>query len=111
MSRRPRTPPRRSLAQLALAPLLGVALLGGLLPSCTVHEHTVGLGPNNLGEISVKQYYLFWGLFRLNNVDPERLAENATSYRIRTETAFTDFLLAPLLYPLLVSTRTVTVSR
>ena len=101
-------PRRRSRAARALAPLLGAALL---LPSCTVHEHTVGLGPNSLGETSVRQFYLFWGLFRLNDVDPERLAGDSTSYRIRTETAFTDFLLAPLLYPLLTSSRTVTVYR
>ena len=100
----PRMPRRRVAAALCMA----LALAS---PACTVHEHTVGLGPSGIGEDSVRQYFWFFGLFRLNEVDTERMADDLSSYRIRTETAFSDLLLMPILAPLTLTSRTVTVSR
>ncbi|MBK8980546.1 MAG: hypothetical protein IPM29_31980 [Planctomycetes bacterium] len=94
-----------------LAVVLGTLACGAALSACSIHEHTVGLGPTGVGTETARQYFFLFGLFRLNEVDTESLAEESTSYRIRTESAFTDFLLAPLLLPLTVTTRTVTVER
>lgn len=96
-----------------LRAVIATAVLGGAgaLSSCSVHEHTVGLGPNGIGTQSVRQYYLFFGWLRLNEVDTQRLAQDATSYRVRTEWSFVDFVLSPFLLPLTVTTRTVTVER
>ena len=95
------TPSTRRLCALALA--------GALLAGCMSHEHTVGLGPTGLGETSERQFYLLFGLVRFNEVDPQRMASDLTSYSIRSQYSFVDFLLAPLLLPLTVTTRTVTV--
>lgn len=99
----------RSLRRTLLhAVMLGVA--SGLC-GCSVHEHTVGLGPNELGSESHRQFYLFFGWLRLNDVDSQRLAADSTSYRITSEWSWIDALLSPLLLPLTVTTRTVTVER
>lgn len=99
---------RRSLAHLALTAALGV--VPGLC-GCATHEHTVGLGPNGVGEASARQFYWLFGWLRLNEVDSQRLAGELTSYRVTTSWSFTDFLLTPFLLPLAVTTRTVTVEK
>ncbi|MEY2713729.1 MAG: Bor protein [Planctomycetota bacterium] len=73
------------------------------------HKHVVGLGPTGLGEVSQRQYYLFFGLVNLSEVNVQNMAGNLTSYSIETERSFTDLLLMPLLLPVTVTTRTVTV--
>jgi hypothetical protein len=98
---------RRTAARLALTAVLGCAAAG--LGGCSIHEHTVGLGPNGIDEVSGRQYYLLFGLLRLNEVDSQRMAGNLTSYRVTTSWSFTDILLSPFLIFLTVSTRTVTV--
>ena len=81
------------------------------LQGCVWHEHTVGLGPSGVGSESKRQFYLFFGLLRLNEADSQRMTHDARSYRISSEFAFTDLLLTPFLLPLTVTTRTVTVER
>lgn len=76
---------------------------------CAAHEHVIGLGPTGLGETSVRQYYLFFGVIRLNEVNAQNLANSLTSYSVRSEFSMTDFLLMPLMLPLTVTSRTVTV--
>ena len=100
---------RRTAGRLLLPTLLcGVALN---LASCSIHTHTVGLGPSGIGSESARQLYILFGLMRLNEVDSQRMAEDLTSYRIVTEWSFVDILLAPLLLPFTVTSRTVTVER
>ena len=77
--------------------------------SCVAHEHIVGLGPTGIGQTTVRQYYIFFGLGRLNEVNAQNIANNLTSYTIETEFSFTDLLLFPLILPLTMSSRTVTV--
>lgn len=94
--------------------MLGIlAGLGLIAPStsCSVHEHRVGLGPTGQGEESKRAFYLFFGLFRLNEVDSQRMASGATSYAVRTERSFLDYVLAPLMLPFTITSRTVTVSK
>lgn len=101
---------RRGLApRLLLSAALCGAALG--LGACSIHTHTVGLGPNGVGSESARQFYLFFGLLRLNEVDSQRMAQDLTSYRIVTEWSIIDILISPVLLPFTVTSRTVTVER
>jgi len=82
-----------------------------LVPACDVHTHIIGSGPTGVGEESVRQYYIFFGLLQLNDVDVQRMAGDLTSYQITTKRAFTDYLLFPLLGWFTITSRTVTVQR
>ncbi len=104
--------PRRGRSRgLRAARWLAPIFLALLSSSCLLHHHVVGGGPNGLGSESIRQYYIFFGLLRLNEADSQRLTENATGYRVVTKYSFTDILLTPLLLPLTVTSRTVTVYR
>jgi hypothetical protein len=78
-------------------------------PGCVSHWHPVGLGATGTGEQTARQYYLFFGLVPLNTVESQRLANELTSYTIETRFGFVDLLLSPLLLPVTMTTRTVTV--
>ncbi|MEY2980734.1 MAG: hypothetical protein RL562_961 [Planctomycetota bacterium] len=104
VERRAMTRPIRPLLRCILAASTAL-ILGG----CSTHTHLVGLGPNGIAETSARQYWIFFGLLDLNEVDTQRLAGDLTSYRITTAWSFTDILLTPLLLPLTVTSRTVTV--
>ena len=80
-----------------------------LLTGCVSNEHVVGLGPTGIGETSARQYYLLFGLIRLNEVNVQRMATDLTSYSIESEYSLTDLLLFPLLLPFTMTSRTVTV--
>ena len=97
-----RSAPRRRTTLLALVLLLAPS-------SCFVHEHRVGLGPVGIDTASARQYYLFFGLVRLNEVDAQRLALGKTSFSVRTGFTFWDLVLAPFLLPFTMSSRGVTV--
>lgn len=86
-----------------------LAFAAATTAGCAAHEHVIGLGPTGLAETTVRQYYLFFGLVRLNEVNPQNLANSLTSYSIRSEFSFTDLLLMPFMLPLTVTSRTVTV--
>ena len=76
---------------------------------CTAHRHSIGLGPTGSGVAVERQYYFLFGLIRINEVDPARLAGDLTSYAIETKFSLVDILLTPILLPLTVTSRTVTV--
>jgi hypothetical protein len=94
----------RSVAKPFFATALLLAAAG-----CMSHQHTVGLGPTGSGETVTRQYYVLFGLIQANDVDPQRLADGLTSYAVDTRFGFVDILLAPLLAPLTLTSRTVTV--
>lgn len=58
----------------------------------------------------MRQFYMFFGFLRLNQVEPQRYTANLSSYDIVTEFSFIDLVLSPLLLPLTVTSRTVVVS-
>ncbi|HLU38434.1 MAG TPA: hypothetical protein VK081_03560 [Planctomycetota bacterium] len=94
----------KRLVRICLALLL-------LCPSaCLAHEHRVGVGPLGTGSAVARQYYLLFGLVRLNEVDSQRLALDRTSFAVRTSFSFWDFVLAPVLLPLTICSRTVVVT-
>jgi hypothetical protein len=81
------------------------------LTACQTHTHRVGTGPLGAGSESNRQFYALFGLVRISEADSQRLAKDSTGYEIVTEFSFLDMLLAPLLLPLTMTTRTVTVNR
>jgi hypothetical protein len=89
--------------------IAGVLTASLLLGGCVTHQHTVGLGPTGTGESSARQYYIFFGLMQLNEVNVQRMSSDLTSYSIDTRFAFSDLLFSPFLLPFTVTSRTVTV--
>lgn len=71
--------------------------------------HNVGLGATGSEEQVTRQYYWLFGFVEFNDVDAQRMAGELTSYTIETEYGFVDFILTPLLLPLLATSRTVIV--
>ena len=90
---------------------LAPAVLCLALNGCMFHHHRIGTGPTGTGSTSARQYYLGFGLMRLNEIDSQRFTEDAVSYDISSEFTLTDFLFTTFLWPLTVVTRTVTVDR
>ena len=89
--------------------LLAVLLLA-LLCSCVGHTHVVGVGPTGVGSDSVRQYYLFFGLMPLNEVNAQRLTGDLAGYEIHSGYGAMDILLSPLLFFVTGTSRTVTVN-
>ena len=52
---------------------------------------------------------MLFGLFRANDVSAQRMADGLTSYTIETEYSFFDLLMQPLLLPVTMTSRTITV--
>jgi len=77
--------------------------------SCVHHRHSVGLGATGTGVQASRQYYILFGLVSTNDVSAQRMADGLTSYTIETEYSLIDILLQPLLLPLTMTSRTVTV--
>lgn len=92
---------------LARALLLGIAL--SLSAGCVTHSHTVGIGATGAESVTARQYYWLFGLIEVNEVDAQRMSGDLTSYEIETGFGAVDFLLAPLLLPILTTSRTVVV--
>lgn len=95
-----------------------VLILGAALCSCNATMHTVGTGGKgnckSPGQYDAKkkQWYLFWGALRLNNVDSKDLAAGKKNYTIRTTFSLGDLLIAiPGSYLLGLHSQTIRVSR
>jgi len=80
--------------------------------------HTVGTGGRgnckSPGQYDAKQkqWYIFWGLLPLNNVDSKKLANGAQNYTVRTTTSFGDGLISVVgSYFLGIRTQTIRVSK
>ena len=84
-------------------------LLLALTASCVSHRHSIGLGATGTGEETSRQFYLFFGWMTVNEISAQRMADGLTSYEIETRYGFWDVLLQPLILPLTMTTRTVTV--
>ncbi len=74
------------------------------------HTHVVGVGSTGMGTESMRQYYLFFGLLPLNEVNVQRETGDLTGYEIYSEYGFVDMLLSPLLIFVTATSRTVTVN-
>ena len=69
------------------------------------------MGSNGIGQKTMNQYYLLFGLWRLNEVDIQRVVGDYTSYDVEVEDALGTwgFFESLLLLPLTVTVRTLTV--
>lgn len=85
---------------------ISILLLAG---SCVSHRHSVGLGATGTGTQTVRQYYILFGFFSANEISAQRMADGVTSYEIETKYSVWDLLLQPLLLPLTMTSRTLTV--
>ncbi len=92
-----------------LSRALALLCIAGVGSGCVYHRHDVGLGATGTGVATDRQYYLLFGLVDVYDIDTRRLAPELTSYTVETQFGWTDLLLAPLLLPLTVTTRTVVV--
>jgi len=99
---------QRRLCTLALVTLV---LVLPLATSCKTHRHRIAGGATGIGQQSERQWYWLFGLAQINEVNVQRMVPDLTSYDIETSQTFVDFLLAPLLFPFTLATRTVTVYR
>ena len=91
--------------------LYALVLVSFLCTGCHVHSHRVGGGATGIGEESARQYYILFGLLQLNEVNVQRMAGDLSSYDVRTESGLVDFLISAVLFPVTMTTRTVTVER
>lgn len=76
---------------------------------CISHRHVVGLGGSDTNQVHARQYYVFFGLVPVGEVDTQRMAPNLTSYTVETRFDFVDALLSPFLLALTMTSRTVIV--
>lgn len=98
--------------------LIGVLLLAMPgLTSCTtngmvshVHQVRVGMGGNNIGTEEMQQYYVFFGLVRLNTPNIQRVAAKYTSFDITIGCTYLDWFWSMLLLPFTVSRQTVKIN-
>ncbi len=86
-------------------------ILACFLWSCMIHRHTVHSGALGNTEVRKGQWYLFYGLLPLNNVDTRKMAKPHTSYEITTEITFTDILVSAILSPLTIMRTSVIVRK
>lgn len=87
------------------------------MTSCHVTTLRVGMGNNGIKQESMHQYYLFFGLVRLNDIDIQRVVGDYTSYDVEAGFSYRDgfwesigdFMVSMLFLPLTVTRQTVTV--
>ena len=85
-----------------------------LLTACSTHTHVVGNGPSTGITESKRQYYVLFGLVKLNSVDTNAMIGDATDFQIESKYGFVDYLIAGLagaIVPAGFHARTVTVTK
>ena len=96
----------------------GHELVGIRIGACrNAHSFRVGMGGNEIGQETMHQYYLFFGLIRLNDVDIQRVVGDLTSYDVEMGFAYrdgfvatmSDFFISSLFLPLTVTRQAITV--
>lgn len=95
--------------------LAGILLLvSPALSSCTtngmvshIHQFRVGMGGNNLGSEVTHQYYLFFGLFRLNEPNIQRVAATYSGFDVTIGCTYLDWFWSTILLPFTVTRQTV----
>ena len=116
LTTRKRIAPRRTAGS-APRLLLALFLLFPILSSCHPMTMRVGMGSNGIGQNTMQQYYLFFGLIQLNEVDIQRVVGDYTSYDVEFGFSYRDgflvtmgdFFISTLLFPLTVTRQAVTV--
>ncbi|MCA8957850.1 MAG: hypothetical protein KDC87_17370 [Planctomycetes bacterium] len=92
-------------------------LSAALMSSCHATTFRVGMGNNGIGQQTTHQYYLLFGLVRLNEVNIQRMVPDYTSYDVEVGFSYRDgfaatlgdFFVSLLFLPLTVTRQVVTV--
>ena len=92
---------------LAAVLILGVLLVIG----CAAHVHKVGNGAQGNEIKGARQWYVFYGLAPINEVDTNTMAGAATDYEIVTQRTVSDFILNLFTGVITISSRTVIVRK
>ncbi|MDE0638791.1 MAG: hypothetical protein OXI43_23365 [Candidatus Poribacteria bacterium] len=99
---------KRIAAMLCIASVLFIV-------GCAAHVHNIGDGPPRPSrpqeEIVERQWYLLWGLVPINEIDTNDIAGDATDYQIVTSMTVVDWLVAVVLSPASIYSRTVVVKK
>jgi hypothetical protein len=108
--------PRR---QARIGVLLVLLLVSPALSGCHVTRFRVGTGGGGFHQETMHQYYLFFGLLQLNEVDIQRVVADVSGYDVEvgfsyrggvwTLDSFGDFLVSLLFLPLTVTRQAITV--
>ena len=97
--------------------LMVVSTLLFSLFACASHTHVVGSGPQYGNTVSARQYYALYGLIPLGiggGADTKAMAGDAENYAIETKAGGMDYViqvLANMIIPTTISSRTVTVTK
>lgn len=73
--------------------------------------HVVGEGARSNVEEKKKEWYMLFGLVPISFTDSKEMASGASNYTIKTEITFFDVLTNLILFPLTITSQTVTVIR
>lgn len=88
--------------------LLAIAIIFSL-SSCYPVVHVSGTGASKSIIVKKKQWFAFWGLVKLNHIDPKEMAGEATNYTIKTEFRLKDMLLNIITFVSSCEAETITV--
>jgi hypothetical protein len=88
-----------------VAPVFSSCTTNGMVSH--VHQFRMGMGGNGVGTTEMRQYYLFFGLFRLNEPNVQRVAAAYTSYDITIGCTYWDWFWSTVLLPFTITRQTV----
>ena len=91
----------------AIVLILGVLLLIG----CAAHVHKVGNGAQGNDMMMARQWYVLFGLVRINEVNTNAMAGPATDYEIMTQHTGLDVIINIFTGVISVNSRTVIVRK
>lgn len=89
--------------------LLVLLVFAFSIAACASHTHVVGKGAQSGVEEQAKQWYILWGLVKLNDVDSQEMAGGQENYTIETKINGIDWLISAFLGIVSIQTRTVKV--
>ncbi len=79
----------KCIAKIALVLAISLPLTG-----CFTFEHQVGEGSTGRTEVESRQWFAFWGLLPMNEVDSQQLAGGATNYKVTTQFTVLDAVIS-----------------
>ena len=91
--------------------LITVLALIVVVAGCATHIHKVGAGAQGSQFLEERQWYALWGLVPINTVDTNTMADGATNYEIKTETAALDVIINIFTSYVSIVSRTVIVTK
>jgi hypothetical protein len=90
---------------------LALFLLVFMLSSCMTLTHVVGNGGTSGVSTEQKQWYALWGLVPVNNVDSKAMAAGATSYTVKSQVKFVDYVISAFTSVISFNVQTVSVQK